>query len=237
MTRHRLRIKVPIGHLDTVIEEPRGAPLGLALIAHPHPLKGGSLDNKVAWTCARAALACGLVAVRPNFRGVGDSSGSFDHGIGEACDLLALAASVSSHYGALASQRRIPGAALPPTTPLPSQEGRRICKAALPPTTPLPWTLLGFSFGAYVQHRVARELEARRLIMVAPAVSMYEFEENNIPTTIIHGTEDEVIPYDAACTYAGLHGIPLIEIPGAGHFFHGRLRELQDRIEQLLRQT
>ena len=218
MTRHRLRIKVPIGYLDTVIEEPRGAPLGLALIAHPHPLKGGSLDNKVAWTCARAALACGLVAVRPNFRGVGDSSGSFDHGIGEACDLLALAASVSSHYGALSSPRRI-------------------CKAALPPTTPLSWTLLGFSFGAYVQHRVARELEAQRLIMVAPAVSMYEFEENNIPTTIIHGTEDEVIPYAAARTYAGLHGIPLIEVPGAGHFFHGRLRELQDRIEYLLRQS
>ena len=219
MTRHRLRIKVPIGHMETVIEEPRGAPLGLALIAHPHPLKGGSLDNKVAWTCARAALACGLVAVRPNFRGVGNSSGSFDHGIGEACDLLALASSVSSHYAALYSQ-----------------EGRRIRKAAEPPTTPLSWSLLGFSFGAYVQHRVARELEALRLIMVAPAVSMYEFEENNIPTTIIHGTEDAVIPYAAARTYAERHGLPLIEISGAGHFFHGRLRELQDQIEHLLRQ-
>ena len=216
MKKHRLRIKVPIGHLETVVEEPPGAPRGLALIAHPHPLKGGSLDNKVAWTLARAALACGLVAVRPNFRGVGESSGSFDHGIGESEDLLALAASVATHYG-----------------PLPSQEGRRIRKAAKPPTTPLPWTLMGFSFGAYVQHRVARELHAERLIMVGPAVSMYEFEATNIPTTIIHGDQDEVIPFAAARDYAERHGIPLIAIAGTGHFFHGRLRDLQKHVEAL----
>jgi len=199
LKKHRLRIKVPIGHLETVVEEPPGVPRGLALIAHPHPLKGGSLDNKVAWTLARAALACGLVAVRPNFRGVGESSGSFDHGIGESEDLLALAASVASHYGTL-----------------------------------LPWTLLGFSFGAYVQHRVARELHAERLVMVGPAVSMYEFEATNIPTTIIHGDQDEVIPFAAARDYAGRHGIPLIAIAGAGHFFHGRLRELQKHVEALI---
>lgn len=198
MKRHKLRIKVPVGALETVIEEPDGAPQGLALIAHPHPLKGGSLDNKVAWTLARAALACGLIAVRPNFRGVGESSGSFDHGIGETEDLLALAASVASHYG------------------------------------PLSWTLLGFSFGAYVQHRVARELHAERLIMVGPAVSMYEFAATDIPTTIIHGTEDEVIPFKAARDYADQHGIPLIEIDGTGHFFHGRLRELQNHVETLI---
>ena len=68
--QHKLRIKGPAGAIETVIEEPPGQPVGLALIAHPHPLKGGSLDNKVAWTLARAAVACGLVAVRPNFRGV-----------------------------------------------------------------------------------------------------------------------------------------------------------------------
>jgi alpha/beta superfamily hydrolase len=217
LKKHRLRIKVPVGHLETVVEEPQGVPRGLALIAHPHPLKGGSLDNKVAWTLARAALACGLVAVRPNFRGVGESSGAFDHGIGESEDLLALAASVASHYGAL-----------------PSQEGRRIRKEAEPPTTPLPWTLMGFSFGAYVQHRVARELHAERLIMVAPAVSMYEFEATSIPTSIIHGDQDEVIPFAAARDYAERHGIPLIAIADTGHFFHGRLRELQQRVESLI---
>ncbi len=197
MTRHKLRIKGPAGAIETVIEEPVGTPLGLALIAHPHPLKGGSLDNKVAWTLARAALACGLIAVRPNFRGVGDSAGEFDHGIGETEDLLQLATAITSHYGKL------------------------------------PWTLMGFSFGAYVQHRVARELHAERLIMVGPAVSMYSFEATGIPTTILHGTEDEVIPFQAAREYADTHAIPLIAIAGAGHFFHGQLRELQSLVEKL----
>jgi hypothetical protein len=201
--QHKLRIKGPAGAIETVIEEPSGAfankPVGLALIAHPHPLKGGSLDNKVAWTLARAALACGLVAVRPNFRGVGDSAGEFDHGIGETEDLLALAKAITAHYGKL------------------------------------DWTLMGFSFGAYVQHRVAQELHAVRLIMVGPAVSMYSFEATHIPTTILHGTEDEVIPFHAAREYAEEHAIPLIAIEGAGHFFHGKLRELQTQVEALCR--
>jgi hypothetical protein len=195
--QHKLRIKGPVGPIETVIEEPSGTPLGLALIAHPHPLKGGSLDNKVAWTLARAAFACGLVAVRPNFRGVGESAGEYDHGIGETDDLLALAAAITAHYGKL------------------------------------PWTLMGFSFGAYVQHRVAQELHAQRLIMVGPAVSMYSFEATHIPTSILHGTEDEVIPFQAAREYAETHAIPLIAIEGAGHFFHGKLRELQSQVEAL----
>jgi uncharacterized protein len=201
LTKHRLRIKGPAGAIETVIEEPSeeyaNNPRGLALIAHPHPLKGGSLDNKVAWTLARAAVASGLIAVRPNFRGVGESAGNYDHGIGETEDLLALAAAITSHYGKL------------------------------------EWTLMGFSFGAYVQHRVAQELAAVRLIMVGPAVSMYSFEATHIPTTILHGTEDEVIPFQAAREYAETHAIPLIAIEGAGHFFHGKLRELQTRVEAL----
>lgn len=197
MKKHKLRIKGPAGAIETVIEEPSLPACGLALIAHPHPLKGGSLDNKVAWTLARAALACGLIAVRPNFRGVGDSAGEFDHGIGETDDLLTLATAITAHYGKL------------------------------------PWTLMGFSFGAYVQHRVAQELAATRLIMVGPAVSMYSFEATHIPTSILHGTEDEVIPFQAAREYADTHAIPLIAIEGAGHFFHGKLRELQSQVEAL----
>ena len=199
MTKHRLRIKGPAGAIETVIEEPAGVPRGLALVAHPHPLRGGSLDNKVAWTLARAALACGLVAVRPNFRGVGESEGEFDHGVGETEDLLAVARAVEAHYGAL------------------------------------PWTLLGFSFGAYVQQRVARRLHAVRLIMVGPAVSMYAFEPTPMPTTLLHGDQDEVIPYATARDYADRHGIPVITLAGAGHFFHGRLKELQDQLEALCR--
>lgn len=65
-------------------------PQGIALIAHPHPLYGGSLDNKVVQTLARAFLALGYVCARMNFRGVGHSAGVHDHGIGETEDMALL---------------------------------------------------------------------------------------------------------------------------------------------------
>lgn len=197
MKTNRLLIACPGATVETVVEDPETDLRGLALVAHPHPLHGGSLDNKVAYTLARAALAQGYVAVRPNFRGVGASSGQYDYGIGEAEDLLAIADHLAPQFGYL------------------------------------PWTLLGFSFGSYVQHRVARNLAARQLIMVAPAVSMYDFTRPVVPTTIVHGEDDELIPIAAVQGYAAEHGIPLRTVPGAGHFFHGKLVELRALIEEL----
>lgn len=197
MKSRKLFVKNAGERIETVVELPEGAPAGLALIAHPHPLRGGSLDNKVTWCLAKAALAAGLVAVRPNFRGVGASSGAHDHGIGETGDLLAVAEVIGANHPGLA------------------------------------WTLMGFSFGCYVQQRVARILPAQRLIMVGPAVSMYDFGAPAIPTTIIHGAEDEIIPLAAARAYAETHGLPLHVLEGTGHFFHGRLRELQSLVASL----
>lgn len=199
MKRHRLRIKGPAGFIETVIEQPEGAARGLALIAHPHPLHGGSLDNKVAQTLAKAAQASGLIAIRPNFRGVGDSEGSFDQGQGETEDLLALAN---------LAETRFPH---------------------------LPWLLAGFSFGAYVQHRVAQCLPAKGLILVGPAISMYAFDPPAVPTTIIHGGQDELIPLAGVQAYANQYQIPLSVIEGASHFFHGKLGELRSLVEALCR--
>lgn len=195
-----LRIKGPAGPIETVIETPAGIPRGLALIAHPHPLHGGTLDNKVAATLARTAVAQGHVAVRSNFRGVGQSAGTFDNGIGETEDLLTLA--------------RVLGAEFPG----------------------LDWTLLGFSFGAYVQHRVAQRLPARQMILVGPAIGRYEFGPPAIPAHILHGENDDVVPIGPVRAYAARYGIPLTEFPGSGHFFHGRLVELRRTVERLLGQ-
>ncbi|MES2192588.1 MAG: alpha/beta hydrolase [Pseudomonadota bacterium] len=68
---------------------------GVAVIAHPHPLFGGTMDNKVVQTLARAFTQCGWTAVRFNFRGVGGTEGAHDEGRGELDDLLAVAASVA----------------------------------------------------------------------------------------------------------------------------------------------
>jgi uncharacterized protein len=90
----RPSIDGPAGPLICAIDEPAGgaAPRGMALLCHPHPLHGGTLDNKVVQTMARAFVQQGWRAVRFNFRGVGGSAGAWDEGRGEVDDGLAVAA-------------------------------------------------------------------------------------------------------------------------------------------------
>lgn len=191
MKRYKLRIAVPAGKLETVIDDPETERNGLLLVAHPHPLHGGSLENKVVTTLARAANEAGWISVRPNFRGVGMSDGAFDAGVGETEDLLAIARFVETNY---------PG---------------------------LPWVLAGFSFGAFVQHRLRQQLDARRLILVAPAVTLYEFDPVPSDTVVIYGDADELIPPAAIRLWAEQQQLAAVAIPEAGHFFHGKLGELK----------
>ncbi len=80
----------PAGALECAIDAPGGASVGVAVVCHPHPLFGGTMDNKVVQTVARALLALGWTTVRFNFRGVGQSAGSWDDGRGEVEDALAV---------------------------------------------------------------------------------------------------------------------------------------------------
>jgi alpha/beta superfamily hydrolase len=91
------------GYLQVKIDAPtlaEGVPArGVAVIAHPHPLFGGTMDNKVVQTLARAFMQCGWHAVRFNFRGVGTSQGVYDEGRGELQDLLAVVAGARRTFG------------------------------------------------------------------------------------------------------------------------------------------
>lgn len=80
----------PAGGIECAIDSPDAPARGKALVAHPHPLFGGTLDNKVVQTLARAFVDLGYEAWRPNFRGVGASEGRFDQGKGEVDDLAAV---------------------------------------------------------------------------------------------------------------------------------------------------
>lgn len=80
----------PAGALQTATDRPAGAPRGLAVVCHPHPLHGGSMDNKVVHTLARALVQLGYECVRFNFRGIGSSEGAWDEGRGEVDDALAV---------------------------------------------------------------------------------------------------------------------------------------------------
>ena len=93
----RASVAGPAGRIECAVDEPPGAARGVALIAHPHPLFGGTLDNKVVQTLARAFVELGYAAWRPNFRGVGASEGAHDEGRGELEDLAA----VLRHAGAV----------------------------------------------------------------------------------------------------------------------------------------
>src|SRR5207342_3533158 len=82
----------PAGRIETAIDAPDGAVRGVAVLCHPHPLHGGTMDNKVIQTLARAFVLLGYRAVRFNFRGVGRSQGLWADGIGEVDDALAVVA-------------------------------------------------------------------------------------------------------------------------------------------------
>lgn len=83
-------VRGPAGRIECAVDAPEAAPRGAALIAHPHPLYGGTLDNKVVQTLARAFVDLGYETWRPNFRGVGATEGVHDEGRGELEDLKAI---------------------------------------------------------------------------------------------------------------------------------------------------
>jgi uncharacterized protein len=181
----------PAGRLEVALNVPEGNVRGIALIAHPHPLQGGTLDNKVVQTLAKTFAALGYAATRFNFRGVGESEGQFDDGVGETDDALAVLAATKLEFGEL------------------------------------PVALAGFSFGSYVQTRVAHEIAAERMVLIGAAVKRFPVEAVPADTIVIHGEEDDVVALADVLAWARPQQLPIIVFPGCGHFFHGRLPQLQ----------
>ena len=197
----------PDGRIEVLADVP-AEPRGLALVAHPHPLFGGANTNKVTYTLARTLRDLGYLALRPNFRGVGRSEGVHDNGGAETDDLLAVLAWGRQHWH-------------------------------LPDDCPV--ILAGFSFGAFVQTRVARRLAeagtpARRLILVGTAAGFvegareYDTEAVGPDTLVIHGSKDTTVPLENVLRWAEPLDVPVVVVPGAEHFFHGRLHSLRNII-------
>jgi len=97
------------GRIELAVDSPPGSPVGLAVIGHPHPLYGGTLENKVAVTLARAFSSLGWLAVRPNFRGVGGSEGTHDEGRGETDDFVLAVEAATSWLGDATLPRALAG--------------------------------------------------------------------------------------------------------------------------------
>ena len=192
----RALVPGPAGPIETDVNDPGPGRRGVALIAHPNPVQGGTKDNKVVTTLAKAFYGLGYAAVRPNFRGVGRSAGAFDEGRGETDDLLAVVAWLKSRYG------------------------------------DPPFLLAGFSFGSFVQTRVAKHVAAERIILVGPAVNRFAAETVPPETLVIHGELDDVVPLKDVLDWARPQELPIVVVPGGEHFFHGRLNLLAQIVVQ-----
>jgi len=192
------------GTIELLVDTPADPPLGVAVLSHPNPLLGGTMDNKVVQTLARAFVQCGCQAVSFNFRGVGASAGQYDEGRGELQDLLSVVAQMA-------------------------------------PTGPL--ALAGFSFGAFVTSHALAQLagqrDLRQVVLVGTAASRFEVApvppELHDVTLAIHGEADDTVPLSAVMDWARPQSLPVLVIPGGGHFFHGQLPLLKNLIARHVR--
>ncbi len=187
----------PAGAIEAMIERPNRARGDIvAVCCHPHPLYGGTMQNKVVHTLARACQDQRVTSVRFNFRGVGTSEGVHDDGAGESEDAAAVAEYAMRATGA----------------------------------TRL-WSL-GFSFGGFVAYRLAAERATRALVTVAPPVQRFDFTRLPVPACpwlVAQGDADDLVDHERVLAWTrSLSPAPEVAIlPGAEHFFHGRLTELR----------
>lgn len=100
-TQRKIFFAGAAGQLEGMLHLPDTAPRAVAVVAHPLPTMGGTMDNKVVTTLTRAFLDLGFAALRFNFRGVGESAGSYDQGNGEALDAIAAANFMRGEYPGL----------------------------------------------------------------------------------------------------------------------------------------
>ena len=209
----RLLIPGVVGSLEAALDKPTSGPIvGLAIVAHPHPLFGGTLDNKVAQTIARAFVAQGMICLRPNFRGVGKSDGSHDHGTGEVDDLWAAWAWLIDQFPHVEGHRWMGGFSF----------GGVMA------------THVAAGWDDHVFSRPQPKLS--RVVLVGLGIA--EDRRPPAPLTtaarLIHGECDEVVSLKSVLDWAGPQGAPVLVMPGAGHFFHGQLPLLKDCITRCL---
>ncbi len=198
----RLLLPGPAGALECALDAPGGAATALLVVCHPHPQHGGTLDNKVVQTLARAGLQCGFRSLRFNFRGVGDSAGAWDDGRGEVDDALAVVAAARAMAG-----------------------------AAELPLVLAGFSFGGFVAASAAARLAADGSGPRRLALIAPSTLKQAVPpvaaELRADTLVVHGETDDVVPLSATLAWARPQALPVTVIPGVGHFFHGQLALLK----------
>ncbi len=207
-----LTLQGEAGAIEALLDRPGAsqsgsqAARGLAVIAHPHPLFGGAMSNKVVQTLARAFVQCGWRALRFNFRGVGASAGTHDEGRGEARDMLAVISQAREGGEALAVAGFSFGAFVA------AQAAASLAQAG---DEPAALVLVGTAASRFAVPPVPQSLHEK--------------------TLVLHGEADDTVPLAAVLDWARPQSLPVTVIPGGGHFFHGQLPLLKGLAARHLR--
>lgn len=187
-------------HLDTPDA------IGVALICHPHPLFAGTMQNKVVATLQRIARDAGYATLRFNFRGVGQSAGSYADGRGEIDDALAAARWLGAQHPGL------------PLTPMGFSFGSCVAGNAAA-------RLEGQ--GVALRHLFMLAPPVERFAVELP---------RQCPITVVQPEDDEVVTPARVYAWSESLALPheLLRVPGCSHFFHGKLIELKDLLQPRL---
>ena len=195
----------PAGRIECAFDRPEAAPIGIAVICHPHPQGGGTLDNKVVQTLARAFMEVGWASLRFNYRGVGASEGAWDDGVGELDDALAV-------IGAARARPELAGLPLA-----------------------LAGFSFGGFIAAAAHERLGEGDPPRCIVLVAPSTEKQQVPAVPADSIVIQGDADELVPLAATLAWARPQSLPVIVFPGVGHFFHGRIALLKNVVVRELR--
>jgi uncharacterized protein len=200
----RLMLQGAAGQIEALRDLPEAASKGIAIICHPHPLFGGTMDNKVVQTLARAFVQTGWTALRFNFRGIGQSGGVYDEGRGEADDLRALIKQLAPANSALAMAGFSFG----------SFVASQVLQEAARSHDLQKIVMVGTAASRFAVASIPTELHERLLV--------------------VHGEQDDTVPLSSVMDWARPQVIPVTVVPGGGHFFHGQLPLLRGLVARHL---
>lgn len=206
ITTHTTQIIGNAGRIEISIDVPEKCTRGIVFLAHPLTIVGGDNTHKVITTLAKAVTASGFIAVRPNFRGAGNSDGTFDRGPGECDDFLHVIDSVFEMRG---------------------------IAEALPVTGRVVYA--GFSFGSFVASLAASKRKPDALILAGPAIGKYPYPKLNCPTWVVHAQHDEVASLETILDWSTQEKLPVTVIAGTDHVFNRKMSILGHLMQDFLK--
>jgi len=212
----RARIEGAAGRIEVASSIP-AAPRAIAVIAHPHPLFGGTMDNKVVTTLARAFTESNCATWRFNFRGVGASEGEHDEGAGETDDM----ARVIEHARSEAGNIPLMLAGFSFGGAVATRASCRVDFAQL--------VLVAPGFRRISRHGMGEAPDPNDAALGPPG------RHTTSNTLVVHGDLDETVPLSDSIAWATVRDVPVTVVPGGEHFFHRKLHVLREIVARWIR--